>query len=170
MFYHQAIRDSGVLKLPSQRTLRDYTHYADATPGFSHKVDEMLMESAQVKACPERNKCVLLLLDEMHIREELVYDKHTGELIGFSNLDNISNHLSAYEMALSGDEQPPMLAKSVLVFMVRGLFTKLQFAYAQFPCGALTGEKLYKPFWDAVGRIETCGLKVCKYIMPRCGP
>ena len=82
MFYHQAIRDSGVLKLPSQRTLRDYTHYADATPGFSHKVDEMLMESAQVKACPERNKCVLLLLDEMHIREELVYDNIPANSLG----------------------------------------------------------------------------------------
>ena len=105
----------------------------------------MLIESAQVKACPERNKCVVLLLDEMHIREDLVYDKHTGELIGFTNLDDISNHLFAYEMALSDDEQPPMLAKSVLVFIVWGLFTKLQFANAKFPCGALTGEKMYKP-------------------------
>ena len=120
----------------------------------------MLAEAADVKTCPECNKCVLLLLDEMHVREDLVYDKHTGELIGFTNLGDINNHLDAYKKALSTDEKPPSLAKSGQVFMVRGLFTKLQFAYAQFPCSILTGGKLYKPFWDAVCRIESCGLKV----------
>ena len=109
----------------------------------------MLMEAAEVKTCPECNRCVLLLLDEMHVREDLVYDKHEGELIGFTNLGDINDHLDAYEKALSGDQEPPSLAKSVLVFMVRGLFTKLQFAYAQFPCSSLAAEKLFKPFWDA---------------------
>ena len=123
----------------------------------------MLMEAAEVKTCAERNKCVILLLDEMHVREDLVYDKHEGELIGFTNLGDINDHLATYEKALNGDDEPPSLAKSVLVFMVRGLFTKLQFAYAQFPCSSLAGEKLFKPFWDAVCRLETCGLKVSAY-------
>ena len=122
----------------------------------------MLMEAAEVKTCAERNKCVILLLDEMHVREDLVYDKHEGELIEFTNLGDINNHLVTYEKAL-GDEEPPSLAKSVLVFIVRGLFTKLHFAYAQFPCSSLVGEKLFKPFWDAVYRLETCGLKVSAY-------
>ena len=121
------------------------------------------MEAAEVKTCAERNKCVILLLDEMHVREDLVYDKHEGELIGFTNLGDINDHLATYEKALNGDEEPPSLAKSVLVFMVRGLFTKLQFAYAQFPCSSLAGEKLFKSFWDAVCRLETCGLKVSAY-------
>ena len=121
----------------------------------------MLMEAAEVKTCPERNRCALLLLDEMHVREDLLYDKHKGELIGFTNLGDIND---AYEKAVSGDQEPPSLAKSVPVFMVRGLFTKLQFAYAQFPCSSLAGEKLFKPFWDAVCRIETCGLKVSEYL------
>ena len=44
-----------------------------------------------------------------------------------------NDHLDAYEKALSDDQEPPSLAKSVLVSMVRELFTKLQFVYAQFP-------------------------------------
>ncbi len=44
--------------------------------------------------------------------------------------------------------------------MVRGLFSKLQFAYAQFPCAKLSGELQYEPFWEAAGRLEVCGLKV----------
>ena len=114
----------------------------------------MLMEAAEVSTCPEHNRCVILLLDEMHVREDLVYDKHKGELIGFTNLGDINDHLDAYEKALSGDQEPPSLAKSVLVFMVRGLFTKLQFAYPQFPCSSLAGEKLFKPFW-----MQYAGLK-----------
>ena len=73
-------------------------------PGF---LGNMLMEAAEVKTCPERNRCVLLLLDEMHVQEDLMYDKHKGELIGSANLGDINDHQDAYEKALSGDQEPP---------------------------------------------------------------
>ena len=40
---------------------------------------------------------MVLILDEMHIKEDLVYDKHTGELVGFTNLGSINQHLQAFE-------------------------------------------------------------------------
>ena len=89
----QFLRESGVLTFPSARTLRDCTHYVNAKPRFSAQVDKMLIEAAKVDTCPERNRCVLLLLDEMHLKEDLIYDKHSGELIGFSNLGSINEHL-----------------------------------------------------------------------------
>ena len=82
---YESLRSSGCIQLPSQRTLHDYTHYVKAAPGFSHEVDLMLMEAAKVDMCPDRNRCTLLLLDEMHIREDFVFDKHTGKIIGFAN-------------------------------------------------------------------------------------
>ena len=133
----EALRSSGCLRLPSQRTLGDYTHY----------VDEMLMDTAEVGSCPEREKCTLLLLDEMHIREDLVFDKHTGTMIGFANLGEINDHLIQFERSLQDDTpMRPQLAKTIMVFMVRGLFSSLQFPYAQFPCAELSGELLYDPF------------------------
>ena len=45
-----------------------------AATGFSTEVDGMLMKAAKVDPCPEREKCMILLLDEMHIREDLVFD------------------------------------------------------------------------------------------------
>ena len=72
------LRESGAIRLPSQRTLRDYTYYTKATTGFSDEVDRQLMEAAKIHSCPEREKYVLTSMDEMHIREDLVYDKHTG--------------------------------------------------------------------------------------------
>ena len=72
---YEALRKSGCISLPSQRTLRDYTHIAAAGSGFSTAVDQQLIDAAELVTCPEWKKCVVVLLDEMHIREDLVYNK-----------------------------------------------------------------------------------------------
>lgn len=48
----------------------------------------------------------------------------------------------------------------MLVFMVRGLSSGLQFPYAQFPCNALRGDQVFHVLWKAVGRLERYGFKV----------
>lgn len=63
----------------------------EAHTGFSDAVDRMLINTAKVGSCPEREKCILLLLDEMHIREDLVFDKHTGNMVGFAHLGEIND-------------------------------------------------------------------------------
>lgn len=131
-------------------------------------MDAQLCSAAKLDKCEERDKCVLLLLDEMHVKEELVYDKNTGELVGFVNLGEIDTHLMALEKSVTSPESPessePELAKSMMVFMVRGLFTRLEFPYVHFPCRNITGELLFDPFWEAVFRLEQLGFKVRKLI------
>ena len=96
-------------------------------------------------------------MDEMHVKENLVFDKHSGRLIGFSDLGHINNHISKLERAQTNSQKVEPLAKSLLVLMVRGLFTDFQFPYAQFSCASLTGEQLYHVFWEAVERLERYG-------------
>eukprot|EP00731_Ephydatia_muelleri_P000027 Em0001g27a len=156
--------DTVVFVSKTQRTLRDYTHYVQSSFGFSAETDQMLTTAAaaKVSSCPERERSVMLLIDEVHIKENLVYDKHSHNIIGFANLGDINEHLTEFELSLTS-EQPTntqKLAKTIVVFMVRGLFNKLQFPYVQFPCHSLSGHQLYDPFWEAVGRLEQCGLKV----------
>ena len=68
--------------------------------------------------------------------------------------------LAVYEKSLEeGSTQEP-LANSMLVVMVRGLFSKMQFQYAQFPCNKLRGYELYDIFGEAVERLERCGFSV----------
>ena len=55
--------------------MKGYTHYIEAKCGFSGQVDCMLQKTAKVDSCPERDKCVILLVDEMYIKEDLVYNK-----------------------------------------------------------------------------------------------
>ena len=160
---YDTLRSSGIIQLPSQRTLRDYTHPFHAKVGFSEEVEQQLVSHPDVRDAEEWKRHVILLLDEMHIREDLVYNKHTGALVGFANLGEITDHLEQFERSLQGVDstiacQP--LAKSMLVIMVRGLFTKLRFPFAHFTCVNLTGEKIQPLFWEAVYRVERCELKV----------
>ena len=130
---YELLRESGCISLPSQRTLRDYSHCVKAGAGFSTDVDAQLAKAVNMESCPEWHKLVILLIDEMHIREDLVYDKHTGRMIGFVDLGSINNHLVRFEQSIEGNnDKEPVLAKSMMGMMVRGLFTQLRFPYAQF--------------------------------------
>jgi len=152
------LRNSGCIKLPSQRTLRDYAHYVNATIGFNAEVNQHLFDVADLSK--DLNRYVMLVIDEMHVKEELVYDKHEGSLIGFVNLGNINNQLLELEAALSHENRRLPLASTMLILMVRGLFQKVNYPYAQFACANLSGHQLFDPVWQAVSRLERLGF-VC---------
>ena len=99
-------------------------------------------------------------LDEMHIRADLVYDKSSGDFIGFCNMGDINNYLLEVERSVAEDSTKPDIAKSMPVFMVCGLFTPMEFPYAQFATKDLTGELIFDPFWNVIFHLEMMGLKV----------
>lgn len=77
-----------------------------------------------------------------------------GAIVGFTNLGEVNDHLSAFERSFEDEsESQEPLAKSMLVLMVRGLFTKLQFPYVQFPCTKLHGYELYDLFLGSSGAV-----------------
>ena len=73
------LRNSGILVLPSSRTLQDYKNYIKPKTGFSSQVVNHLKERTKYYFDIERY--IVLLFDEMKIKSNLVFDKHTGELI-----------------------------------------------------------------------------------------
>ena len=50
--YH-SLRTAGFVKLPSERTLRDYTHYVKARSGFQKDVEEDVIKEAKLDELPE---------------------------------------------------------------------------------------------------------------------
>ena len=47
---YEFLRESGCITLPSQRTLRDYTHVVKKSRGFSLELDELLIKSADIES------------------------------------------------------------------------------------------------------------------------
>ena len=93
---YKVLRNSKLLCLPSERTLRDYTHFNSTETGFSDATDSQLKEHAKLAESPNHKTLVGLLFDEIHIKEGLVFDKNTGNLIGFVDLGDINNDFIRY--------------------------------------------------------------------------
>lgn len=160
---YELLRKTGCIELPSQRTLRDYTHHTSSTVGFSHELDLQLMDDSRFHSLSEHEKFVCIIGDEMHIKEDLVFDKFSGELTGFINLGDINQHLHRLEEELKSSSETictPVLATTMFVFMIRGIFTRLQFPYASFPAKAISADQLLPLYLEALFRLERCGFRV----------
>ena len=81
-------------------------------------------------------------------------------IVGFVDLGPINNTLLNFESSLSDSEPAMPIATQMLTFMVRGLFIKLQFPYAQYPTSGITGELLFPLVWEVVRALECAGFKV----------
>ena len=79
-----ASQESGIVTLTSERTLRDYTHWMPTKVGFMSGVDTQLVKEANISE--EKNHYIVLCWDEINFNEHLVFDKHTCELVGFTDL------------------------------------------------------------------------------------
>ena len=103
----------------------------------------------------DTRKFVGLLVDEIKIKEDLVYNKHSGQIIGFTNLD-VSQRL----LQLENESDCPSVASHVLSIMVRRVFFKMEFSYAHFGTTGVTGEQMFSLIWEAIRRLEACDIKV----------
>ena len=157
---YRALRSSSLLVLPSERTLKDYTHVVKAKPGFHPGIDEQLCRDAKIDSIPEYQKYVCLVFDEIKVKEDLVYDKHSASLLGFVKIGEVNDHLSKFEENASLDTPKPNLATHVLTFMVSGILSNLEFPYVSFPRSSVSGDQLYSLVWGCVRRLEACGFKV----------
>jgi hypothetical protein len=101
----------------------------------------LIIKAANLRECQDNLKYVAVIFDEVHIRADLGVCPnmnlikarvHMGELVGFCNLGDINNHLLEVERSTEEEAKQPELAKSMLVFMVRGLFGPLKFPYDQY--------------------------------------
>ena len=63
---YETLRKSGIITLPSSRTLRDYRHFTQTMPGFSTIADMQLQELMQQKKS-HLAKYVFILIDEIHL-------------------------------------------------------------------------------------------------------
>ena len=87
---------------------------------------------------------IVLLFDEMKIKSNLVFDKHSGELIGFVDLGDPDTNFATLPSDCN------TLATHALVFFLHGLATNLKYSYAYFATDAVTSTQLMPIFWEAI--------------------
>ena len=139
---------TGFLILPSRRRLRDYKNYIRLRRGFNNEIISELLKKTENFF--ESEKFFVLLMDEMKVQENLVWNKHTGELIEYVDLGDINTN---YAILQKSDE----IATYILVFLLRSIVNPFKFNFAT--CG-VTGPQLFVLFWKAVSISERNGLKV----------
>ena len=108
------------------------------------------------------DKClayICLAFDEMKIQSNLVYDKYSGEQIGYVDLrDPYIN----YTTFVKDDE----LATHALVYYVRGIATDLKFCLSYFATNGIKSYQIMSTFWRAVSILElTCSLKSLQLLL-----
>ena len=94
-----------------------------------------------------------VLLDEMKIQEDLVWDKHTGELIGFDDLGDTTINYAT----LSNVQE---LATYVLVFLIKSIVNPISYSFATFGTTGATSFHIFPLFWEAVNYMERINLKI----------
>ena len=134
-----------------------------ASCGISPAVLKHLRSEVKAKGLLDMEKeyesYVGLLVDEVKIKEDLVYDRHTRELVGFIDLDKTGNQLLALEHALL--DENPKLAKYMLVVMVRGACSDFKYPLACYATDGIKSKLKDTIVWEAVEVLEAIvGLKV----------
>ena len=163
---YNLLRKTGILHLPSERTLRDYTHAYKSSLGFSSQLDTQLMHDSDISTLHKPyQKCIGITADEMYIKEGLVYNSHNGDLVGYCDIGEINNHLISLEKEYQSNEAHEKLASTMMVIMLRSLFSSFTFPYASFAASTLTGDQLVPIIYEALFCLERCGFKVLSITM-----
>lgn len=100
---------------------------------------------------------VAVLIDEMKVREGLVYN-NSGALWGYVDTTEADSLLDNLVSSTNQSDTP--LATHALCLMIRGLKSDLQAVVATYGTHALTAENLHSRFWDVVANLELVGFSV----------
>ncbi|CAB4008160.1 Transposable element P transposase, partial [Paramuricea clavata] len=141
---YQELRDSGTMQLPSSRTWRSYRN--NFKPGAGYLPENIKSLISRTKGFLDKDRWIVVMFDEMKIKCNLVFDKHSGRLIGFVDLGDPDINYSTF------DKIEP--ATHVLAFYVRGITTKLQFMLGYFFTRDVVSYQLMPLFWRGVAILQ----------------
>ena len=138
--------------LPSQRTLRCYRKHVRPKQGFNPQIVADLTKRTEKFSPSER--FVSVVIDEMKVQEDLVWDRSRGKLTGFLDLGD-----SAINDSTLSDETK--LATHVMVFLVKSIKNPLSYSFATFAPDTASAAQIHSLFWNCVSLLEiSCNLKV----------
>ena len=121
------------------------------TIGFQFSILEELCQKC--RSMKEYEKWCTIIFDEVKIKEDIVYDKNSGSIVGFVHPLDIT----------SPDVIPaPKPATHILTVMVKSICGQgsLETPIAHFASRTCKAENLYDIVWEAIKILEGLGMKV----------
>ena len=94
--------------------------------GFQPELNQQLQKEAAIDSLPQSKRYVALLIDEMKIKEDLVYDKHTGQIVGFVSVGDVGEILSEMERKCTESKPKLPVSTHILVFDGEGDFFQVR--------------------------------------------
>ncbi|XP_066918923.1 uncharacterized protein [Clytia hemisphaerica] len=103
----------------------------------------------------------------MKIKSGLVFSRNTGQLVGFTELGQISEEIYVLERSLDGALKEKPLATHMLFIMIRGYFKHFNLPIGLYPTNSVDSEQLFTIIWEATHVTEAIGLKVHSFVRSR---
>nr|CAB3263089.1 uncharacterized protein LOC101242444 [Phallusia mammillata] len=142
---YQQLRTTGVLVLPSTKTLQQYRNFGSSSPGINELA---VAEMKKLKSTIDG----YITVDEMKVKENLVIQN--GKLLGF--IDFGERMFDA------------KLATHICVFYARSLKKELSLPLSWWPTTVTPSFQLASLFWEAVGICETNNFHVHAVVADGC--
>lgn len=133
--------------------------------GVNHAKINMIREQVS-KYKHESQSYHNLLMDEKHVSQKLVYEKSTGNMNGYIDLEDVQQEMNYLVQKVNTNLPPeaPPIATKMLSFMVKGVVNGIKETVAHFPVNSLTKELLYDYTWEVIAALELAGVKVLSVI------
>ena len=148
---YQAVRQGGIINLPSERTLSDYTHWASVHSGVQIEFIEHFKYMLEDEVSSSQLQICAISMDEMKIKSGLVFSKTSGRLVGFVDLGSANREMERLVKEDVTYSTNGHLADQMLVFMARAVFKpSLAVAVAHYPSLKLSGEYVNPLFYCVV--------------------
>ena len=87
----------GFIELPDPTTLRKYSNFAEPTSGFDPDIIDRFLLDVKDDEMEDKDKNCAVLFDEMKIKSGLVFNRHTGKIVGFTSIGDINEELRTFE-------------------------------------------------------------------------
>ncbi|XP_078486472.1 uncharacterized protein LOC144744955 [Ciona intestinalis] len=142
---YEELRESGLLRLPSSRTLNDYRNLYSTSPGIQqHVLQELKLEAVKLQS---HQRLLVMSLDEMKVKENIVYDATTDSMVGFVDLG-------------AERKKETIAASHVLQLYVRSITSQFSRPLAFFSTHNTKAYELASMFWEAVSAIADCDFTI----------